>query len=228
MLLPLCLTACNNVDGEKEETNHEQSSNSTSKPTDVIDDPKQPNGDEGGDKNQGGNEGQGGNDNEGGNETPSEPSEPSEPEEPEEPLILEREVSYLPETVLNKVTGLFENTANGGTSYWMEGAPYTLRDRESFKDKTLSSISLAVYGTKMAVDGDFIFTLYIFKDTPEAIADSSPLRTYKIKVSAEEYGLTENASGVYKFITVDLTDYEIQIADDEIMSFADKRLVCLL
>ena len=51
MLLPLCLTACNDVGGEPEGTTPEQSTSST---TESTDDQKQPSGDEGGNENQGG------------------------------------------------------------------------------------------------------------------------------------------------------------------------------
>ena len=44
-------------------------------------------------------------------------------------------------------------------------------------------------------------------------------RSYPIKINAEEYSLTPNASNVYQYIKVDLSDYGIVLTESETMAF---------
>ena len=229
MLLPLCLTACNDEGDATTGTKGTSATSGTTKPTDTNNQNGGNTENNGGNtENNGGNtENNGGNtDNNGGNTDNNGGNTEDNggnggAQNPSDPVELERVTSYVPEATFNKIVALFEETGNGGTAYWMEGAPYAYGDKQAFKGKTLDTISIPVYGTKSASNGNFIFTLSIFKDTPEAIANSAPLRTYQIKISAEKYGLAENASNVFKVITVDLTEYDITVADDELLAVAN-------
>ena len=127
-----------------------------------------------------------------------------------------REISYMGEDVYNKVKLLFEE--GNGTGYYMAGAPYAPRDTGAFKGKTLSSISIPVAKTLAAENGNFTFTIYVFKDDPATIANSEPVLEQKILISAEKYGLSENTSDIYKLIDVDLSSYNITVGEDELLA----------
>ena len=204
MLVPLCLTACSSgEDGTTATTTRKQTNQAE------------------GDNSSDDNSEQNNNGNSNGGESEKDP-EKEEQKDPWESVELKREFYYMPESTFNKITAFYEEIDGSGTAYWLEGAPYAYGDKDSFKGKTLSSISIPVYGTKTASNGNFIFTISIFKDTPEAIANSAPLRTYPIKISAKKYGLTENAKKLLKVITVDLTEYGITIANDELFAVASE------
>ena len=83
----------------------------------------------------------------------------------------------------------------------------------------LRSITLPVNKTlKADADGNFIFTIHTFKRAE--LAGSSPVQSWKIKINAEQYGLTENTSAIYKFVeNIDLTSYNIVIGEDEVLAF---------
>lgn len=207
MLLPVCLTACNSGEDDTMATTTRKQTNQTEGDNSSDDNDEQNN-------NGNSNGGEGENDPDGG--------EKEEQKDPWESVELKREFYYMPESTFNKITAFYEEIDGSGTAYWLGGAPYAYGDKDSFKGKTLSSISIPVYGTKTASDGNFIFTISIFKDTPEAIANSAPLRTYPIKISAKKYGLTDNAKKLLKVITVDLTEYGITIANDELFAVASE------
>ena len=222
MLVPICLTACNSDEDDTTISTTQKQTDKTEDNNSSSDNSEQNN-------NQNNNENNNENNNNGtvedekdpdGTESEKDPDggKEEEPKDPWESVDLEREFYYMPESTFNKIVAFYEETETAGTAYWLEGAPYAYKDKDSFKGKTFSSISIPVYSTKAASDGNFIFTISIFKDTPEALANSSPLRTYPIKISAKKYGLAENDDKILKVITVDLTEYGITVANDEIFA----------
>ena len=81
---------------------------------------------------------------------------------------------------------------------------------------TLKSISIPIMATGAADDnGDFIFTISVYGNDLDSLANSSPNNVYKIKISAEAYDLTPNTNKLYKMITVDLSSYGITLAENE-------------
>ena len=131
--------------------------------------------------------------------------------------------SYMPEETYAKIKELFETNKSGGTEYWTGGAPYVFSDVFGLSDSKLLSVSIPVMGTgKADENGDFIFTISVYKNDLESLSNSAPASVYPIAVSGKEYGLEENASGIYKFITVDLSEYDIVLAEDETIAVSSK------
>ena len=157
-------------------------------------------------------------------EKPTEPPTPDEPDEPDEPdnTVYTYEHSYINADVFAEAKELYEGKTAKVSAYWLDGAPYVLADVFGLSNSTLKSITIPVLETKAAdADGNFVFTLSVFKNDLESIKNSTP-KSYKIKISAEEYGLAAYAKDVYKMITVDLSSYEIKLAADECIAVATK------
>ncbi|MBP3370825.1 MAG: hypothetical protein J6L85_08740, partial [Clostridia bacterium] len=124
--------------------------------------------------------------------------------------------SYIEEDTFESIKTLFETEKKYATAYSTGGAPYIMSDLFGLSDSVLKSISIPVMQTKAAdANGDFTFTLSVFNNDTDSIKESGALRTYEIKISASEYGLEENKTNIYKFITVDLADYDLYLAEDE-------------
>ena len=158
---------------------------------------------------------------------PDEPDEPDEPDQPDEPVepdttVYTYEHSYIDADVFAEVTELYEGKQGSVAAYWLDGAPYVLADVFGLSNSTLKSITIPVLETKTAdADGNFVFTISVFKNDLESIKISTP-KTYAINISAEEYGLEASAKNIYKMITVDLASYEIKLAADECIAVATK------
>jgi hypothetical protein len=155
---------------------------------------------------------------------PVEPDQPDQPDQPDEPdtTVYTYEHSYINADVFAEAKELYESKKASVNGYWLDGAPYVLADVFGLSNSTLKSITIPVLETKAAdADGNFVFTLSVFKNDLESIKNSTP-KSYAIKISAEEYGLATSAKDIYKMITVDLTPYEIKLAADECIAVASK------
>jgi hypothetical protein len=74
----------------------------------------------------------------------------------------------------------------------------------------------------LAVDaeGNLYFTIVIAKNGRDEM-NAAPTATYRIAINAAEHGLTAETTNVYKWITVDLADYNIALAEDETLAFGN-------
>ncbi len=129
-------------------------------------------------------------------------------------------VPFVDEAVFNSLTKAFEEKKTGGTAYWLAGAPYVLQDLQAFENSKLVEISIPVIKTLAKNDaGNFTFTLSVFKNDLASLANSTPTY-YTININAEKYGLEANKENIYKMITVDLTEYNIVLGDNETIGVA--------
>ena len=117
---------------------------------------------------------------------------------------------------------LYEEDATP-TKDWVPGAapfaPVNVNFQNRMAGTRLRSITLPLNKTLGAdSEGNFIFTIHTFKR--DSLTNSSPVKSWKIKINAEEYGLTANTGGMHKFIeNIDLTSYNIIIGEDEVIAF---------
>ena len=102
----------------------------------------------------------------------------------------------------------------------MTVAPYVLTDLEAFSSSKLKYITIPIHSTLSAdSEGNFIFSLSIFNTDINSLKASSR-KIYKIKINADEYGLTENDTSVNRLIKVDLSKYNINLAKNETIGFS--------
>ncbi len=161
-----------------------------------------------------------------GNETDKPSDETDKPTDATDPVVepdttpYTYAVPFVDEYVFDKLTKTFEEKKTGGTAYWLQGAPYVLQDLQAFENSKLVEISIPVIKTLTKNDaGNFTFTLSVFKNDLASLGNSTP-DYYVINISAEEYGLEENKDNIYKMITVDLTEYDIVLGDNETIGVA--------
>lgn len=136
--------------------------------------------------------------------------------------VAETGEHYLPEELFVKVKAAFEEkdlTFFPALDY--TNAPFSISD-DAFAGKKLHSISLPVYRTgKLDEEGMLQFTLYVLPNTYEALVSSrkKDVQEYVIKLDPKDYDLEENQKIVCKYITVELTDYEIELTDKQTLAF---------
>ncbi len=124
--------------------------------------------------------------------------------------------SYIEDDVFSEITDLFESNRSYGTAYKEEDAPYVMTDVFGLSSSTLKSISIPVMSTgNTDADGNLKLTLYVFNNDVESLKQSEALRKYELAISASQYGLGANRSDIYKVITVDLSEYGIELAANE-------------
>ena len=129
---------------------------------------------------------------------------------------------YLPEELFAGVKTAFEEK---DLSFFpaldYANAPFSVSD-DAFAGKKLHSISLPVYRTgKADENGELQFTLYVLPNTYNALVSSkkTDVLTYEIKLDPADYELEAEQKIVCKYITVDLTDYEIELTDEQTLAF---------
>ena len=136
--------------------------------------------------------------------------------------IAETGEHYLPEELFAKVKAAFEEKDASffpGLDY--SNAPFSISDN-AFAGKKLHSISLPVYRTgKVDEDGLLTFTLFVLPGTYNALISTrmTDVTRYEIKIDPAEYDLEAEKRNVFKYITVDLTEYEIQLSDTQTLAF---------
>ena len=148
----------------------------------------------------------------------------TEPEEEEPYTAVE---SYLPESTFNEIKTKFENkTFESGkvVAYVKQDTmPYALADVNTISNGKLKYITIPVVKTDAKdANGDFIFTISVIGNS-EAGLKGSVKRAYQIKINAEKYGLTENNTSVFKFIKVDVSEYNIVLTSEETLAFLAKE-----
>lgn len=132
-------------------------------------------------------------------------------------------VTLLPDGVLAELTSeLASNTSN--LNSFADYAPYVYTNsavNSKIAGSKLRSITIPVYKTESADNGNFYFTLGVMLTSKvQATAQQSDLTKYKIAIKGSDYGLTAG-SNAFKFIKVDLTSYNIYVAEDQTLTFFD-------
>ena len=126
----------------------------------------------------------------------------------------------MPEAVSAEMKSLFEECEAEFKTIDTMNNPYVIRDVYNISNCKVRSISIPVIKTGETDDnGDFTFTIYVLQNEWLSGLTKAPRRCYEVKINAEEYDLDENDNAVYKWIKVDLTDYEIELSQTETLGF---------
>ena len=129
---------------------------------------------------------------------------------------------YLPEDLFAAVKSAFEEKdATYFPALDYANAPFAIAD-DAFAGKALHSISLPVYRTgKLDDEGMLTFTLFVLPNTYNALVSSrkTDVTEYEIKLNPADYELEENKKNVFQYVTVDLSEYEIKLAEDQTLAF---------
>lgn len=134
-------------------------------------------------------------------------------------------VNFLPDGLYDQLKTVYEADGASTSDYVPGVTPFAFTNykiNEKLAESKLLSISIPVRKTLAAdADGNFTFTLSTFKNT--GVAGSDPINSYVIKIKGSDHGLEENKSNIFKFIKVDLSAYNIEIAEGEVLAFAGKN-----
>lgn len=154
--------------------------------------------------------------------TPSNPDPDPDPEpEPEPHTVSEK---YLPENVIAQTKKHFEEKTSSSSfaELSLSNAPFAIADVFVISECAIKSVSIPVYRTlKTDSDGNFTFTLHVMSNSVAGLR-SAPKKTVKISINAKEYSLSES-SNVMKYITVDVSKYEIVLAENQTLAFCDPQ-----
>ncbi len=125
--------------------------------------------------------------------------------------------NYLPENIRTKIEELYVGGKGQFTNYSSASAPYTIRDLITISNCRVKSITIPVFMTlKTDADGNFKFTIHEVTNTYEGLK-KAPIKTHTVLINAAEYDLKETST-TRKFITVDLSSYEIDLAKNETLA----------
>lgn len=132
-------------------------------------------------------------------------------------------VGFLPEGLYAKLAALYEADGASTNDYVPSVTPFAYTNysiNERIAGSKLLSISIPVRKTLAAdAEGNFTFTLSTIKSAEVAV-NATPTATYVIKIKGADYGLEANKSNIFKSIKVDVSSYNINIAEDEVLAFA--------
>ena len=129
---------------------------------------------------------------------------------------------YFPSEISSLLYTEFEKRADGFKELNTNYAPFCYTDVYTITDCRLLSITIPVMKTLEPVDGKFFFTMHKFDSSFEGIS-SGLIESYTIVIDAVEHGLEAAAlDDIYKVITVDLSDYAIDIYENESIAFCDE------
>lgn len=131
-------------------------------------------------------------------------------------------ITLLPEGLMDEVdTTIKSDKASRYAPY----SPYVYTGNavnNKISGSKLLSISIPVYDVGAADNGNFYFTLYVIKSSKiQQIAAPEDITKYRITVKGSDYGLTAGTE-VHKVIKVDLRSYNINVGEDETLTFYDK------
>ena len=131
-------------------------------------------------------------------------------------------IRYMPEDVFADLKALFEKDGANTLDWVPSVAPFTPSNvafQNLMVGTRMRSITLPVRKTLGTdADGNFTFTISTYKR--DKLTNSSAVKSYAIKINAEEYGLTANTAAIYKFIKIDVSEYEIIVGEDEVLAFS--------
>lgn len=155
-----------------------------------------------------------------------EPENPETPAGGDKPAAVDTSTSehYLPEALFADVKAEFEKKNSSDfpvLSY--ANAPFLICD-DGLAGKKITQISLPVYKTgKVDADGKLKFTLYVVKNDFDVLmsAQKTGVVTHEIKIDPAAHGI-EAGKTPCKYITVDLSSYNIQLAADQTLAIGAK------
>jgi len=129
-------------------------------------------------------------------------------------------INFLPDGVLDKIKTAY--ASGGAANYSLSVAPFVYTGyniNARIADSKVLSITIPVNKTgAVDADGNLIFTLSTFKAEKIAVpADAA--NVYKIKIKPADYGLEAGKENIYKFIKVDLSSYNVVVAENEYLTF---------
>ena len=131
-------------------------------------------------------------------------------------------VTFFPNNSFDSVKKAFEASDSNTSDYVPSVTPFAFTNYDVTKklsESKLLSISIPVNVTKdVDSDGNFIFTLLLFKN--DGLVGSDPVNTYKVKINAKEHGLEANKQKIRKVVKVDLRSYNITIGKNQVLAFA--------
>ena len=141
---------------------------------------------------------------------------PVKPESEKSYSVIER---YMPASLSSSLKTMFETGEAPFSTFSYGSCPYVIRDVYTLSDCRLLSISIPVSQTKtVGGDGNFTFTITVGGNGWSDMKQT-PARVVTVKINAEAYGLTSNDSAVHKWITVDLTSYDIVLSKSQTVGF---------
>ncbi|MBR2388358.1 MAG: SGNH/GDSL hydrolase family protein [Clostridia bacterium] len=108
-----------------------------------------------------------------------------------------------------------------------ENAPLVIGNAVRASGTHLLSMTLPVARTlETDENGDFTFTIFVYALGLSELKGAYK-RAYEVKINAQKHGLSQNENDVRRVVKVDLTPYEISIAEDESLGlFAPSDTVC--
>ncbi len=130
--------------------------------------------------------------------------------------------NYIPADVFAQMKAYFDAGDPVFATIDRAYAPFVSTDVFALSDCKLNSITIPVFSTRAADEnGDFTFSLYVLPNAWAALCSelTDLPEPIVIKINAAEYGLEENKVN-RKLITVDLTEYSINLSKSETLGFA--------
>ncbi|MBE6630060.1 MAG: hypothetical protein E7624_04340 [Ruminococcaceae bacterium] len=133
---------------------------------------------------------------------------------------------YLPEELFAAVKTAYEKKDAGNfPALNYNEAPFAIAD-DAFAGKKIVEITLPVQKTGEAdADGNLCFTLYVMPNTYVALisAKKTDVTEHKIKIKPADYGLEADKKLVCKYITVNLTSYDLQLTEGQTLAIGAKE-----
>lgn len=127
--------------------------------------------------------------------------------------------TYVPTTIFDQITAMFEGKSAQFAIYSTGSAPYAIRDVYAVSNGKLKSLTIPVHTTgKADANGDLLFTMNVYDNSITGLK-KAPVRKYTLKINCEKYGLQAETANVYKMIKVDLAEYDITLAANETVAF---------
>ncbi|MBR6347968.1 MAG: hypothetical protein IKR80_03345 [Spirochaetales bacterium] len=100
-------------------------------------------------------------------------------------------------------------------------APYVLQDVTATRGCTITDVTVPVYSTKDTdAKGNFFFTLSILDVVRGYFIRTD--KVYRIPVNAKKSGLEPDSTRILKFVTLDVSQYGIQVGEDQVLAFGAK------
>jgi len=142
---------------------------------------------------------------------------PDVPDVPDNTPVTVTE-TYLPKDVSARLKVLFESGAATFSAFSPSVGPFAIRDLYTISNCRIKSITIPVYKTLSADrNGNFLITLSEVGNSYEDL--KKPARkTHLVYINGEDYNLEANTM-VMRFITIDLTDYDIVLDADETLAY---------
>lgn len=126
---------------------------------------------------------------------------------------------FYTDAMVAQMKSYIASTPGSFTAFVDGVAPFTLTNTDFVSNGKVTSLGLAVKKTTTAdANGNYTLTIQVFGKDASVGLKSAALRSYTILINGAEYGLTDNMSTM-KWIDLDLSDYNIVLAEDETLGF---------